>query len=44
MMGCEVSDTQSRIGKHGGDRWSAMPFAEKDLYKVLHEVGARDYL
>lgn len=44
VMGCEVSDTQSRIGKHGGDRWSAMPFAEKDLYKVLHEVGARDYL
>lgn len=40
MFGLRISDPQTKMGKHGGDRWAAMDVAEKGLYLVIHEVQA----
>jgi len=32
-----LTDAQTRMGKHGGDRWTDMNKEERELYRVLKE-------
>ncbi len=39
-MGLNLNDAQTRMGKHGGDRWTDMNKAERELYQVLRDAEA----
>ena len=43
IMGLNLSDAQTRMGKHGGDRWNDMDKTEKSLYLILREADALEY-
>jgi hypothetical protein len=42
IFGLNISEPQTKFGKHGGDRWAAMAVTEKSLYLVIHEVEAAE--
>eukprot|EP00981_Chlorochromonas_danica_P001112 scaffold247_cov172-Ochromonas_danica.AAC.27 len=43
ILGLNLNDAQTRMGRHAGDRWNAMEDAEKNLYLTLNYVADSRY-
>lgn len=38
VLGLNLNDAQTRMGRHAGDRWNNMEGEEKELYVTLNAV------
>jgi len=40
IVGMQLANAQTFMGKHGGDRWTDMAQSERELYQALQDTRA----